>query len=1028
MAPANENTPAVGEVPERLGRFTVLGKIGAGAMGAVYAAYDPVLDRRVALKLLHARGLDAARLRARLLREAQAMASISHENVIAIHDVGLLQKEPGGGEGGEEVFLAMEFVEGLTLSAWIAQRHSVREVLRVFALAGRGLSAAHAAGLVHRDFKPDNVLVGRDGRVRVTDFGLARSGAPDGEWQETAGGGSADAAGEGERAAAPGARQSTITQSALQGSPAYMAPEQMAGAPLDARADQFSFAVALYEALYGERPFSGVDLISLREAIERRRVHPEPPGRRLPARLRKTLLRALAAKPEDRFASLDELLDRIEPPAKKRARLKRVAIAATSLLGLVAAGALVALAPRWQKARRERLCEGAEEKIHAVWSDEARAKAKAAFEASGLAYASEAWELAGRALDRYAREWAAQRTEACEATAVKKTQSPELLDLRMGCLDDRLRELAAVLGAFAGADSATVDKSSRLTASLTPLSLCADEQALRAPAPPLPSQRERVAALEDRLEQLRLLSLADRPDLQAARQIAEEARKLDYPPLEAHALTALAVATGQSGDGAGALKLYPQAAAASLRAGLDRLVARNWTDALLIAVSRQEREEAAIAKAQAEAAVARMGNPPVPRGELLIALATYDGSILLDTAADARDAAEAVRLLDSAPSDAQRRMTALEELSQALIERDQLPEALAAQERAWKLSEETFGPDHPFTAEAEVELGDQLAHHGRGAEGRVRAEHGLQVLLRSAPHHPVVGDAWLNMADLDAKSDPVKAEREVRSALEIFTALPPGPALAYAKTMLANTLIGQGRLREAEQAAREAAALEQQLSGQPDDLQTAIVWLTLAEILWREDEVDDARALLEQALAAQRKAEAAGASASTEHDTLLLLTRDCLELGRAGEARRHLDELRALPRPSDAQVDDAQLLQLRLEQAEGKWRDTIAPLEALLESPDAGSSADESLDRDEIRFLLARALWTTRRDKPRALELANQARAAWLAQGPRAAKLALEAKRWLAEATASPKPPAAEDGGAPAAPSEAPPRPDASPD
>jgi serine/threonine protein kinase len=195
------------EAATQLSRYRVLEPVGAGAMGVVYAAYDPKLDRRVALKVLRGSG-DAEALADRLMREAQAMARLSHPNVIAVHDVGTL---------GDRVFLAMEFVDGVTLAQWLRQEaRSWREIRDVFLLAGRGLSAAHQAGLVHRDFKPENVLVGRDGRVRVTDFGLVRmSGEPE-EGKETV------------------------------GSPAYMAPEQMRGGAVDARADVFSFSVALY--------------------------------------------------------------------------------------------------------------------------------------------------------------------------------------------------------------------------------------------------------------------------------------------------------------------------------------------------------------------------------------------------------------------------------------------------------------------------------------------------------------------------------------------------------------------------------------------------------------------------------------------------------------------------------------------------------------------------------------------------------------------------------------------------------------
>jgi serine/threonine protein kinase len=280
----------------RVGRYVILELVGAGAMGAVYAAHDPDLDRRVALKLLRPGSCDEE-LRARLLREAKAMARLSHAHVITVHDVGTY---------GAQLFVAMELVGGGTLRAWLArERRSWRETLDVVVRAGRGLACAHDAGLVHRDFKPDNVLVGADGRVRVTDFGLARAVREDAL----------------ERAAAEAPRQdaldATLTRTGtLVGTPAYMAPEQLAGEPADARADMFGFSVALYEALYGERPFDGATVMALRASTRSGSVRPAPTGSEVPSRVRRTLLIGLRPRPDDRFASMTEFLDALEGAAR----------------------------------------------------------------------------------------------------------------------------------------------------------------------------------------------------------------------------------------------------------------------------------------------------------------------------------------------------------------------------------------------------------------------------------------------------------------------------------------------------------------------------------------------------------------------------------------------------------------------------------------------------------------------------------------------------------------------------------------
>src|SRR5690606_1441989 len=240
-----------------IGRYVVLAPLGRGAMGTVLAALDPELDRKVALKVLHetARGGD----RARLQREAQALARLSHPNVMILHDVGTWV-DPAG---GRHVFLAMELVVGHTLSDWLASApRSVDAIVAVFAQAGRGLAAAHAAGLVHRDFKPHNVLVGSDGRVRVTDFGLARSFGEDTRPPITVD------THTGPISLPELALHETLTRTGeWVGTPAYMAPEQLQGGAADPRADQFAFCVALYEALHGQRPFAGRTPGEILEAI-----------------------------------------------------------------------------------------------------------------------------------------------------------------------------------------------------------------------------------------------------------------------------------------------------------------------------------------------------------------------------------------------------------------------------------------------------------------------------------------------------------------------------------------------------------------------------------------------------------------------------------------------------------------------------------------------------------------------------------------------------------------------------------------
>jgi len=270
------------ETGARLGRFTLGAAIGSGAMGTVYTAVDPDLGRTVAIKVLH-----DVHSRPRLLREAQAMARLSHPNVVPVHEIG----------SGEPLFIVMELVTGGTVRDWLREPRSIDAILDVFEQAGRGLAAAHDAGLVHRDFKPENILRGTDGRVRVVDFGLVASrGEGDDSDPIVVGDGSP--------------LELALTHTGIRiGTPAYMAPEQHRGEPADARSDQFGFAVALYEALYGERPFAGSSYRAMVRNVYAGTVRAAPADSRVPEPIRASLLRALAIDPAARFPSLPALLD-----------------------------------------------------------------------------------------------------------------------------------------------------------------------------------------------------------------------------------------------------------------------------------------------------------------------------------------------------------------------------------------------------------------------------------------------------------------------------------------------------------------------------------------------------------------------------------------------------------------------------------------------------------------------------------------------------------------------------------------------
>ncbi|HWB76910.1 MAG TPA: serine/threonine-protein kinase, partial [Nannocystaceae bacterium] len=442
----------------RIGRYVVLSKLGAGGMGVVLAAYDPQLDRKVALKVLHPSREHKEREARRLLREAMAMARLTHPNVITVHDVG---------EHEKLVYISMELVEGGTLEHKLAQRPPWPEVLELFIAAGRGLAAAHAKGLVHRDFKPENVMVGEDGRVRVMDFGLAHDAVTD---SGTATPSSPDAP-------VPIAMKRSMDTHAgrVAGTPGFIAPELHRGEPADPRSDQFAFGVALYEGLFGERPFVGETIFALAASTMAGQVREISAKSAVPGWVRRIVLRTLAVNPIDRFPTMDALLDALAQHDVRRQR-RRIAIAVGGVLGLVggAAGTGLFLAQRAQ-AR----CERDADAITASWNDDIRARTRAGFTTDAPAFAPIAFDKSAEWIDRWTAAWHDARREVCEAATIHETLTPSLEARALACLDERRRVLDGVIAQLAVGGEAITFAAVEATSNLPAISACSDEHSLR---------------------------------------------------------------------------------------------------------------------------------------------------------------------------------------------------------------------------------------------------------------------------------------------------------------------------------------------------------------------------------------------------------------------------------------------------------------------------------------------------------------------------------------------------------------------
>jgi predicted Ser/Thr protein kinase len=803
--------PPTGVVLERgqtINRFVVLGLVGRGGMGEVYAAYDPELDRKVAIKLLRTR--EAADGKSRLLREAQAIAKLQHPNVVVVYDVGT---------HGDAVFIAMEFIEGRTVNGWLQSgRRTRREILDVYLAAGRGLAAAHAAGLVHRDFKPDNVMVTSDGQVRVMDFGLARHVGEDAEEAPPpppapppplAAGVDLDSTmklgGSGPDPKPPltgsGASPSTylsmkLTQTgAMLGTPAYMAPEQFAARRADERTDQFSFCVALYEALYDQRPFAGDSMLALMTSVTTGAVQPAPAKATVPGWLRRALVRGLAVDPEQRHRSMAALLGALT--TDPTVRVRRLLAAA----GVVACLVVAMVGVRRASSSRAAMCRGGGDRLAGVWepggeTSPRKAAIHRSFAATGKSYAEAAFASASHYLDEYATRWAAMYTDACEATHLRGEQSAEVLDLRMACLKGRLTDLRALTDLFAGADAKMVENAVTSAAALPRLDRCADVALLRAVVQPPADEatRARVERLRAQLAQLVAVWHAGRCS-QAdplAKDLLTQVRAVGYKPLLSETLAAFGVDGENCVPAPERLQMLEEGFVAGVESHHDEAAAQ--AAVLIPAIMADRMHQPALGREWlqvARAQIARIGGNAMLSG-------TVDNGESLVLQLEGRGL-----------------------------------EAAAAAERARQQQEKALGPEHPYTIFAMNNEGMAFEVAGQYDKalavltaGRDLAVHALGAV------HPYVGIIENNRGEvLNHLHRYAEAHRTLSRTLEIWTASGMEPvAMSYARTALGLALLGERRPLEAVEPL--TAALETRVNEKAAGDLVGEARFALARALW----------------------------------------------------------------------------------------------------------------------------------------------------------------------------------------------------
>ncbi len=467
--------------PVRIGHFTVLRKLGQGGMGDVYACYDEMLDRKVAVKVHRLTMVrDRELASARLIREGQALARLAHPNVVTVYEV-------GGSSAG--VYVAMEFVRGRTLEEWAGQGRDWREILDMFDQAGRGLAAAHAVGIVHRDVKPQNVLVDEGGRVKVLDFGLALTTGPE----------EVDADANESRVTASMPMPSLTATGALAGTPAYMSPEQYLGQSVTASSDQYSFCVSLYQCLYGGLPFSATSIAQLRMDIVEGRIV-EPDKRSVPGWVYKCLRRGMSTDPADRYGSMDALLAALD----RRRTTRRISGA---VLGATVAGILGFAVAR--SSSQVEICPDAGRELTDIWDEDRSAKVAAAVATSPSPYAGKFVQHVLPQLDQYADTWITQRNEACLAHAEGR-QAERLFERRIACLDQRRAGLQAAVDVLESAESDPLEAAGQAVFALPSLTRCSDADALLAEVePPEDSElRERVQTHRESLARANVLKYA----------------------------------------------------------------------------------------------------------------------------------------------------------------------------------------------------------------------------------------------------------------------------------------------------------------------------------------------------------------------------------------------------------------------------------------------------------------------------------------------------------------------------------------
>jgi eukaryotic-like serine/threonine-protein kinase len=827
---------------QSIGRYIVVERLGAGAMGVVFAAYDPELGRRVALKLLHDHKQGPI-AQARLLREAQALARVAHPRVVTVHDVGVHEGR---------VFLAMEYVEGQTLRTFMADpARGLDERLAVLIAAGEGLAAAHQAGLVHRDFKPDNVMISATGEVKVMDFGLART--PDGESAASS------EFGEGRPPSGPAAQLASSNaltmDGAMLGTPAYMGPELLAGRPADARSDQFAFAVTAYEALFGARPFTGDNLSALALAIADGRII-EPAKHRVPPWLRRVVRRGLADDPEARWPDLESLLAALrDDPLRRRRRrwFTGAALGLSACAGALLTSLLVIHSPELD------VCTTLVPELEGRWTAAARERLAVALTRGQTEQTTtSALEL----LDDYARAWDAASADNCASTHVAQTQSERVHELRASCLRHRRIAFEQLLSSLSeqGAGAAR-EQALEAAARLPAIATCADVAGLELEPllPEDPTLREQVEALRDELAAIEpLLEVREiEVAITRARASTQAATQLGHAPLEAEAALVLGRALARSDALEAGVDELRRAYFTAVRSGHAHVQAKAAGELVyVVGYLQQQHAQGAEWAEHGQAIVARVDHGGLIEADMQHALGVLrhaSGDKLGSLAAYTRAYELRLAILPDQHPDLARSLFSLGSLHHGLGD---LASARDFHERALAMRRSLYGPDHLVPTASLNNLALVLRDQGELEQAKAAFELALAALEQAGgATNDGRARVLTNLADIERRLHALDRARELEErslALRRASVGDDHPEVADSIVGLARIARDRGELEEAEILARDAVArLERDFArGHPETFAATVV---LASVLEARGQLELAAELITAGLSESRR-------------------------------------------------------------------------------------------------------------------------------------------------------------------------------